>query len=150
MCSVSTFAYNDRKLQLFREHVCMKQTLTMLLDESRGWGSKQPTPLGTIVPIETPFLHLRSRLVPVVDFIQRPNLMFDLQLLRVAVLGLCSSTQASFNLAATLVDIIRRNDSSRRHRLVSDSHANDLADEVSENNHDEWLKRWEAEHLLKV
>ncbi|CAM9688775.1 unnamed protein product, partial [Ectocarpus sp. 8 AP-2014] len=58
--------------------------------------------------------------------------------------------QASFNLAVTLVDIIRRNDSSRRHRLVSDSHAEDLADEISENNHDEWLKRWEAEDLLKL
>ncbi|CBJ26241.1 putative methyltransferase [Ectocarpus siliculosus] len=58
--------------------------------------------------------------------------------------------QASFNLAVTLVDIIRRNDSSRRHRLVSDSHAEDLADEMSENNHDEWLKRWEAEYLLKL
>ncbi|CAB1106839.1 unnamed protein product [Ectocarpus sp. CCAP 1310/34] len=58
--------------------------------------------------------------------------------------------QASFNLAVTLVDIIRRNDSSRRHRLVSESHAEDLSDEMSENNHDEWLKRWEAEHLLKL
>lgn len=76
--------------------------------------------------------------------------MVDLQLSRMAVLGSCSFTQASFNLAVTLVDIIRRNDSSRRQRLVSDSHAENLSKDVSENNPDEWLKRSEAEYLLKM
>lgn len=32
----------------------MKQTMMMLLDEMKGWGSEQPTPLGAILPIETP------------------------------------------------------------------------------------------------
>ncbi|CAM9638268.1 unnamed protein product [Ectocarpus fasciculatus] len=61
--------------------------------------------------------------------------------------------QASFNLAITLVDIIRQNDSSRRHRLVSDridSHSENLSKDVSEINPDEWLKRSEAEYLLKL